>query len=75
VLKGHITQAEGGHLARVHTDQMVLEVIRWGRLVLVIGIEAKSLRTSSRDHQARVYSDQMVLMMADLKGHILVSGG
>jgi hypothetical protein len=30
-------KANGDHLDRVHTDQKVLEVIGWGRLVLVIG--------------------------------------
>jgi hypothetical protein len=49
---------------RVHSDQMVLEMIRQGRLVLVMWSEAKSLKTSSRDYQAWVHLDQLVLVMA-----------
>jgi hypothetical protein len=30
-------KAKGDHLDRAHSDQMVLEMIRQGRLVLVIG--------------------------------------
>ncbi len=30
-------KAKGYHLDRVHSDQKILEMIRWGRLVLVIG--------------------------------------
>jgi hypothetical protein len=32
VLKGHPAASQGNHLDRVHSDQMVLEMIRWGRL-------------------------------------------
>ncbi len=39
-------KAKGDHLDRVYLDQMVLEMMRRGRLVLVIG--AKSLITNSR---------------------------
>jgi hypothetical protein len=28
-----LLQATGDHLGRVHSDQMVLKMIRWGRLV------------------------------------------
>jgi hypothetical protein len=35
-LKGHIAQAKGDHLDRVHSDQVVLEMIRRGRLFFVI---------------------------------------
>ncbi len=41
---------------------MVLEVIRWGRLVFVIGGQVS--QTSLRDHQVRVHLDQMVFMIA-----------
>jgi hypothetical protein len=49
-LKGHVVQgckAKGDHLDRVHSDEIVLEIIRWGRLVLVIrGQESQSRRVS-----------------------------
>jgi hypothetical protein len=32
--RGILLQAKGDHLDRVHSDQMVLEMIRQGRLVL-----------------------------------------
>ncbi len=30
-LKGHPASSQGDHLDQVHSDQMVLEMIRWGR--------------------------------------------
>ncbi len=61
-LNGHIAQSQEGIFDRVHSDQKVLQVIRRGRVVLVIrGQESKA---SSRDNQARVHSDQIVFMMA-----------
>ncbi len=60
--RGIFCQAKGDHLDQVHSDQKVLDVIRWGRLVLVIG--GQESQTCSRDHQAWVHSDQMVLVMA-----------
>jgi hypothetical protein len=57
-----LRKAKGDHLDRVHSDQMVLKIIRWGRPVLVIG--GQESQTNSRDHQAQVHSDQMVLVMA-----------
>jgi hypothetical protein len=47
---------------RVHSDQKVLEIIRRGRLVLVLG--GQESQTSLRDNQAKVHSDQMVLIIA-----------
>ncbi len=53
-------------------------MIRWGRLVLVIG--GQKSQTSSWNHQAQVHTDQMVLVMArqesvsteaKLKGYVL----
>jgi hypothetical protein len=35
--RGILHQAKGDHLYQVHSYQKVLNVIRWGRLVLVIG--------------------------------------
>jgi hypothetical protein len=32
-LKGHSASSQGDHLGRIHLDQMVLEMIRQGRLV------------------------------------------
>ncbi len=56
-------QSQVGHLDGVHSDLKVLEMIRWGMLILVIrGQESQT--PSSRDHQAQVHPDQMVLMMA-----------
>jgi hypothetical protein len=52
----------GDHLDRIHSDQNVLEVIRRGRLFLLIG--GQGSQTSLRDHQAQVHSDQMVCVMA-----------
>jgi hypothetical protein len=62
-----LRKAKGDHLDRVHSDQKVLEIIRYGRLVLLIG--GKSLTAKSRDYQARVHSDQMVFRI----GRILVA--
>ncbi len=57
-----LRKAKGDHLDGVHLDQKVLEVIKHGRLVLVI--RGQESRTSSWDHQARVLSEQMVLVTA-----------
>jgi hypothetical protein len=32
-LKGHSVVGQGDHLDRVHSDQKVLKLIRWGMLV------------------------------------------
>jgi hypothetical protein len=56
-------KAKGGHLDQVHSDQMVLEMIRRGRLVLVIGGQ-ESQNSLKEDYQARVHLDQMVLVIA-----------
>ncbi len=45
-LKGHIVQSQGDHLDRVHSDQMVLKMIRRGDWSLLL--ETKSLKTTSR---------------------------
>ncbi len=57
----HIDKAKGDHLDRVHSDQMVPEMIRWGRMVLVIsGKESQncggqnSRATFSDDAQIRI---------------------
>jgi hypothetical protein len=34
--RGILCQAKGDYLDRVHSDQKVLEVIRWGRLVPIV---------------------------------------
>ncbi len=65
-LKGHIAQSQGDHLD-LHSDEKVLVVIMWGRLVLLTRGQEESLLDKLRDHQARVYSDQMVLIMARRK--------
>jgi hypothetical protein len=54
-------KVKGDHLDSVQSDQNVLEMIRRGRLVLLIGGQESQLREG---HQARVHSDQMVLVMA-----------
>jgi hypothetical protein len=66
-LTGHskdiLRKATGDHLDQVHSDQKVLEMIRRGRLVLVIrGQESQNL--VKEDYQARVHSYQMVLVIA-----------
>ncbi len=43
------------HLDPVHSDQMVLETVRQGRLVLFIGSQEHK-----EDYQAPVHSDQIV---------------
>jgi hypothetical protein len=55
-------KAKGDHLDQVHSDQKVLATFRRGSWSLLS--EAKSLKTSSRDHKVRVNSDQMALVMA-----------
>jgi hypothetical protein len=42
-----LRKAKGDHLDRVHSDQMVLEVIRWGRLVLFIRVSKLAQRRLS----------------------------
>jgi hypothetical protein len=60
--RGILRKAKGDHLDRVFSGQKVLEMIRRGRLILVIGDQDS--QASSWDHQARVHSDQMALVMA-----------
>ncbi len=35
--KDILRKAKGDHLDRVHSDQIVLQTIRWGRLILCTG--------------------------------------
>jgi hypothetical protein len=49
-LKGHIAQNQGDHLDRVLSDQKVLEKIRRGWLVLVIGRQESPV--TQEDYQA-----------------------
>jgi hypothetical protein len=61
-----LRKAKGDHLDRVHSDQNVLKMIKWGRLVLIIGgQESQTQGTSgsspfrsdgSRDGQAGGWS-------------------
>ncbi len=55
-------EVKGDHIDQVHSDHKVPEMIRWVRLVLVIG--GLESQTGSGDQQAQVHSDQIVLMMA-----------
>jgi hypothetical protein len=43
-----LRNAKGDHLEHVHSDQMVLEIIRWGRLVLFIGGQGRSSKKTVR---------------------------
>jgi hypothetical protein len=57
-----LLKAKGDHLDRVHPDEMVLEMVRWGRLVLFIGSQ-ESQNLLKGDWQPRVHSDQAVLVL------------
>ncbi len=56
---------KGYHADRVHSDQMVLGMIRRGKVVLVT--EVKSLKANTRDYQPHLHSYQMVLVIARLE--------
>ncbi len=55
-------KAKGDHLDWVHPDQKVLEMIRQGRLVLVIG--GQEPQTKLKEPSGSSSLEQMVLMMA-----------
>jgi hypothetical protein len=56
--KDILHKANGNHLDRVHSDQMVFEMIRQGMLVLFIGGQESQSQLKG-DGQARVHSDQI----------------
>jgi phage head maturation protease len=57
--RGICMQAKGDYLDRVHSDQMVLEIVRAGRLSCI----SCGQRQLKGGHQARQLND-MVLVMA-----------
>jgi hypothetical protein len=56
-----LPKAKMDHLDRIHSDQMALKTITWGRLVLFIG--GQEFQSSLKEEWlAHVHSDQMVFM-------------
>jgi hypothetical protein len=66
VLIGHIAQAKGDHLDPVHSDQMVLVMVRQEAGPYEGRPNSKATFSQAKTkgiYQARVHSDQMVLVI------------
>jgi hypothetical protein len=62
--RGQLHESQGGILRSSPLDQMVLRVVKWGRLDGV----SYGQQQLKGVHQSRVHSDLMVLVMARLGG-------